>query len=172
LQQRNGSLPFLFSVVPFSLYTVYVYPYIYIETAAYIYIRKTELYIRISIYRIYLYGICLYVYSIYIYIPIFLCWFFKLKTEAHTIFLIRLPFVHRANGSLSFVRVLTKKQTKVIHLQTVNGLKEHVHLHIVTALDMLQVVEKLCLAGADTTASSTGETPLWIALGQCHRSMI
>ncbi len=30
----------------------------------------------------------------------------------------------------------------------------------------VQVVEKLCLAGADTTASSTGENPLWIALGQ------
>ncbi len=30
----------------------------------------------------------------------------------------------------------------------------------------VQVVEKLCLAGADTTAYSTGENPLWIALGQ------
>jgi hypothetical protein len=33
-------------------------------------------------------------------------------------------------------------------------------------LSGVQVVEKLCLAGADTTASSTGENPLWIALGQ------
>jgi hypothetical protein len=34
------------------------------------------------------------------------------------------------------------------------------------SLPGVQVVEKLCLAGADTTASSTGENPLWIALGQ------
>jgi hypothetical protein len=33
------------------------------------------------------------------------------------------------------------------------------------SLPGVQVVEKLCLAGADTTASSTGENPLWIALG-------
>jgi hypothetical protein len=31
---------------------------------------------------------------------------------------IRLPFAHRANGSLSFVRLSTNKQMKVIHLQT------------------------------------------------------
>jgi hypothetical protein len=29
-----------------------------------------------------------------------------------------LPFAHRANGSLSFVRLFTKKQTEVIRLQT------------------------------------------------------
>jgi hypothetical protein len=29
-----------------------------------------------------------------------------------------LPFAHCANESLSFVRLLTKKQTEVIHLQT------------------------------------------------------
>jgi hypothetical protein len=33
-------------------------------------------------------------------------------------FLIRLPFAHRANGSLSFVRLLTKKQKEVIRLLT------------------------------------------------------
>ncbi len=32
--------------------------------------------------------------------------------------LILLPFSHRANGSLSFVSLLTKKQTEVIRLQT------------------------------------------------------
>jgi hypothetical protein len=32
--------------------------------------------------------------------------------------LIRLPFVHRTNGSLSFVRWLMKKQTELILLQT------------------------------------------------------
>jgi hypothetical protein len=31
---------------------------------------------------------------------------------------VRLLFAHRANGSLSFVRLLTKQQTEVIHLQT------------------------------------------------------
>jgi hypothetical protein len=29
-----------------------------------------------------------------------------------------LPFAHRANGSLSFVRLFMKKQTEVIRLQT------------------------------------------------------
>jgi hypothetical protein len=44
---------------------------------------------------------------------------FKWKTEAHAIFLlIRLPFAHRENGSLLFVRLFTKKQTEVIPLQT------------------------------------------------------
>jgi hypothetical protein len=32
--------------------------------------------------------------------------------------LIRLPFAHHGNGSLTFVRLLTKKQTEVILLQT------------------------------------------------------
>ncbi len=32
--------------------------------------------------------------------------------------LIPLPFAHRKNGSLSFVWLLTKKQTEVIHLLT------------------------------------------------------
>jgi hypothetical protein len=45
------------------------------------------------------------------------------KTEAQVISLKRLPFAHRANGSLLFVRLLflrllTKKQLKVIHLHT------------------------------------------------------
>jgi hypothetical protein len=31
--------------------------------------------------------------------------------------IIRLLFAHRENGSLSFVHLLTKKQTEVIHLQ-------------------------------------------------------
>jgi hypothetical protein len=42
----------------------------------------------------------------------------KWKMEAEAIFLIRLLFVHRANGSLSFVRLSTKKQAEVIRLQT------------------------------------------------------
>jgi hypothetical protein len=40
----------------------------------------------------------------------------KQKMDAQVIFLN--PFTHRANGSLSFVTLLMKKQTKVIHLQT------------------------------------------------------
>jgi hypothetical protein len=33
-----------------------------------------------------------------------------MKTEAQAIFLICLPLAHRANGYLSFVRLLTKKK--------------------------------------------------------------
>ncbi len=40
------------------------------------------------------------------------------KREPRQFSLIRLPFAHRANGSLSFVCLLTKKQMEVIHLQT------------------------------------------------------
>ncbi len=39
-----------------------------------------------------------------------------METQAKS--LICLPFAHRANGSLSFVRLLMKKQTEVIRLQT------------------------------------------------------
>jgi hypothetical protein len=47
------------------------------------------------------------------------------KTEAgkwKMIFLICLTFAHRANEGLSFVRLLTKKQTEVIRLH--NGINE------------------------------------------------
>ncbi len=40
------------------------------------------------------------------------------KRKSRRLSLIPLPFAHRANESLSFVRLLTKKQTEVIHLQT------------------------------------------------------
>ncbi len=40
------------------------------------------------------------------------------KRKPRQFSLIRLPFAHRANGSSSFVCLLTKKQTEVIHLQT------------------------------------------------------
>jgi hypothetical protein len=43
---------------------------------------------------------------------------FKTKTEAQAIFLNLLPFAHRANRSLSFVRLLTEKEMEVIHSQT------------------------------------------------------
>jgi hypothetical protein len=43
---------------------------------------------------------------------------FKGKTEAQTIFPNPFTVAHRANESLSFVRLLTKKQTEVIRLQT------------------------------------------------------
>jgi hypothetical protein len=42
----------------------------------------------------------------------------KMENGTQAIFLIHLTFAHRANGSLSFVRLLTKKQMEVIHLQT------------------------------------------------------
>ncbi len=40
------------------------------------------------------------------------------KREPRQFSLIRSPFAHNANGGLSFVRLLTKKQTEVIHFQT------------------------------------------------------
>jgi hypothetical protein len=42
----------------------------------------------------------------------------KQKTEAQAIFLNPLSFAHRANRSLLFARLFTKKQTEVICLQT------------------------------------------------------
>jgi hypothetical protein len=40
------------------------------------------------------------------------------KRKPRQFFLIRLPFAHHANGSVSFIRLFTKKQTEVIRLQT------------------------------------------------------
>jgi hypothetical protein len=40
------------------------------------------------------------------------------KRKPRRFSLIRLPFAHHANGSWSCVRLLTKKQTEVIRLQT------------------------------------------------------
>ncbi len=42
----------------------------------------------------------------------------QFQTHPRRFFLIRLPFAHCANGSLSFVRLLTKKQMEVICWQT------------------------------------------------------
>ncbi len=49
----------------------------------------------------------------YIYIYIYLCCCFKRKRKPKQFYLIRLPFAHHTNGNLSFVRLLTKKQTEV-----------------------------------------------------------
>ncbi len=54
--------------------------------------------------------------NIYMYIYVY-C-HFKWKTEARRFSLIHLLFAQCASGSLSFVHLLTKKQTKVIRLQT------------------------------------------------------
>jgi hypothetical protein len=40
------------------------------------------------------------------------------KQKPRRFSVIRLLFAHRANGSLPFIHLLTKKQTEVIHLQT------------------------------------------------------
>jgi hypothetical protein len=66
-----------------------------------------------------------YVYIIYIHIHIHIhipIYIMPLQTEdgkwkPRCFSLIRLLFAHRTNGSLSFVRLLTKKQTEVIRLQ-------------------------------------------------------
>jgi hypothetical protein len=42
----------------------------------------------------------------------------KGKRKPRRFSLFRLPFAHRVNGSLSFVRLFTKKQTEAIRLQT------------------------------------------------------
>jgi hypothetical protein len=46
----------------------------------------------------------------------------KHETEAEAISLIRLRFAHCANGSLSFVRLLTKKQRSYPFANRLNGL--------------------------------------------------
>jgi hypothetical protein len=88
-----------------------LYIYIYIDVEIYIYLY---LYVSISI-DIYL-SIYIYIYThkyIYIYM------LFKTKNGSPGKFsIIRLPFVNRANGSLLFVRLLTKKQTEDICLKT------------------------------------------------------
>jgi hypothetical protein len=68
----------------------------------------------------------------------YICCRFKRKTEALSIFLIRLPFALRANGNLTFSRLFTKKQTKDNRLQ--NGLTDSMDLPINdhTAEDMLR----------------------------------
>jgi glycyl-tRNA synthetase alpha subunit len=43
---------------------------------------------------------------------------FQWKMEAKAISLIHSSFSHHANGSLSFVRLFTKKETEVLRLQT------------------------------------------------------
>jgi hypothetical protein len=43
---------------------------------------------------------------------------FRFKRKPRHFSLIRLLFAHRAFGSLSFVRLFTKKQTEFIYLQT------------------------------------------------------
>jgi hypothetical protein len=53
----------------------------------------------------------------FLYIYKYICCHFKRKTEAQAISLIRLPFAHRVNESLSFICLFTKKQTEVIRLQ-------------------------------------------------------
>ncbi len=50
----------------------------------------------------------------------------KRKTEAQAIFLN--PFAHHANGSLTFDRLLTKKQTKFTFANGLNGQNRPAHL--------------------------------------------
>jgi hypothetical protein len=59
----------------------------------------------------------------YIYLHIYICYRYKQKDEngkwkPRQFSFIRLPLAHNANRSPSFIRLLTKKQTKVIRLQT------------------------------------------------------
>jgi hypothetical protein len=96
LQQTNGSC------CHFPLFQIYG---IYIPVHIYLYI--------------YLY--------IYIYIHIYVAVSnAKWNWQPRQVSLIRLPFAHHADGSLSFVHSFTKKLTEVIHLQNginrVNGL--------------------------------------------------
>ncbi len=70
----------------------------------------------------------MYLYA-YTYVCIYICCRFKhkRKTEAQEkISLICLAFTHRPNRNMSFVRLLTKKQTEVINV--LNGLNGLAHL--------------------------------------------
>jgi hypothetical protein len=94
-----------FAISAFRIYVYEKYTYYYITERIYIYI-----YTYIYIYR-----------YIYIYIQIHIYIYTSIsngKWKPRHFSLIRLPFAHCTNGSLSFVRLLTKKQTEVIRLQT------------------------------------------------------
>jgi hypothetical protein len=67
----------------------------------------------------------MYVYTfIYVYTSIYILYLYIYpvvpngKRKPRQFSLIRSAFVHHANGSLTFVRLVTKKQTEVIRLQT------------------------------------------------------
>jgi hypothetical protein len=63
---------------------------------------------------------CIY---LYIYLYLCICCLFKRRRKAQAIFPIRLPFAHRANGNLSYVHLLTKKQMEFANgLNRLNGL--------------------------------------------------
>jgi hypothetical protein len=98
--------------LPFSVFVYGKRNHIYRErsTFTYTYIYHT------CIYYICTYISYMYISYVYIYIHIYI--YFRLKRRPRRFFLIRLPFAHRANGSLLFVRLLTKKPTEVIRLQT------------------------------------------------------
>jgi hypothetical protein len=51
-----------------------------------------------------------------------------METEAQAIYLLCLPSAHHAIGSLLFVRLLTKKQTGVIQLQTDETQASHLRI--------------------------------------------
>ncbi len=67
----------------------------------------------------------MYIYTVYVYVYIHLYIKYMLpytkisfgKWKPRRFSLIRLPFARFANGSLSFVCLLMKKETEVIHLQ-------------------------------------------------------
>ncbi len=102
LQQTNRSLRFRF---PFAankqkfLFSVSFIFHIYIYINIVLYIQKTELYIYLYTY--------IYIYLYYVYFR------FKRKTEAQAFFLNPFTICHCTSSSLSFVLLLTKKQTEV-----------------------------------------------------------
>ncbi len=64
-----------------------------------------------------------YVCLLFIFIFLFICCHFKQKRNLRRFPLIHLPFAHRAHRSLSFVCLLTKKQTGSYHFANgLNGL--------------------------------------------------
>jgi hypothetical protein len=95
------------SVFLFCFQFVYIFVYKYIYIYIYIHLHTCILLLHICIYR--------YIY-IYIFIYIYSCRF-KRKMGPWPFSLICLPITHHANGSLSFVSLLTKKETRVIRLQ-------------------------------------------------------
>ncbi len=107
--KKNFRFPYIYTCIQKRQHILYRYIWMYIYI--YIYIN---IYIFISI------SIYIYIYT-YIYISISVYIFTAVsnrKWKPRRFSLIRLPFAHRATGSLSLVRLFPKKQSEVIPLQT------------------------------------------------------
>jgi hypothetical protein len=84
---------------------IHIYKYINVHTHIHIHIQYTHIHI--------------YIYTYHIYTHIYVCICAAVsngKRKPRRFSFIRLPFAHRANGSLSFIRLLAKNQTEDVCL--------------------------------------------------------